>query len=229
MHDREASAEVLAVLAHGLRNPLSVLVGYAELLRMRDDSTSRLEAIERIVEAADEVAFAADDVLALLALELDAVELSAEPVSLGEMTRVGVERAARRAPGFRFVPASAFEHWPVVRGDVAELPRVLADVLVAACSVPAAPGHVDLAARASKSVAEVHVVAPAGEGAAVGVERMFERAARSPANGDVRASGLELHMARRYLDLHGGGLRTEPQSDGRFGLVVTLPLAPVAA
>lgn len=232
MEDRDGSAqraEVVAVLAHRLRNPLAVLVGYAELLKTRDDPATRREATERLVEAADEVSLAADDVLALLALELEGVAPVFEPVSLGEVTSAALTRAVRRAVGYRFVPESDLESWPVVRGDPTELPRVLADALVAACSFASAPGDVALSPRVTGSTAELHLAAPGPEGAATGVERMFERVARAPANDAVLASGLELYMARRYLELHGGGLRTEPRPDGRLGLVATLPLALEAA
>lgn len=46
------SEEARALLAHELRNPLAVIVGYAELLKLRDDDRTRREAAEAILEAA---------------------------------------------------------------------------------------------------------------------------------------------------------------------------------
>ena len=45
--------EAVADIAHTLRTPLTVIVGYAELLRTRDDETTRREAPLRIQEAAE--------------------------------------------------------------------------------------------------------------------------------------------------------------------------------
>ena len=56
--DRDAS-----VLAHELRTPLTVIVGYAELLRTRDDEMTRAEAPKRIVEAAERLGRALDELL----------------------------------------------------------------------------------------------------------------------------------------------------------------------
>lgn len=43
--------DVRAAVEHDLRNPLTVITGYAELLRARDDEQTRLEAADMLVEA----------------------------------------------------------------------------------------------------------------------------------------------------------------------------------
>lgn len=55
--DRDA---LRSALAHDLKTPLSVIVGYAELLRARDDETTRREAPERILEAAERLGLEID-------------------------------------------------------------------------------------------------------------------------------------------------------------------------
>ncbi|MGH3035507.1 MAG: histidine kinase dimerization/phospho-acceptor domain-containing protein [Gaiellaceae bacterium] len=56
--------EAVAEIAHRLRTPLTVIVGYAELLRMRDDETTRREAPLRIQEAAEGLLALVDETLA---------------------------------------------------------------------------------------------------------------------------------------------------------------------
>lgn len=64
--DREA---LRSALAHDLKTPLSVIVGYAELLLARDDEVTRGEAPQRILEAAER-----------LRLELDALVERLTPI-----------------------------------------------------------------------------------------------------------------------------------------------------
>jgi CheY-like chemotaxis protein len=62
--DRDA---LRSALAHDLKTPLSVIVGYAELLRARDDEATRREAPERILEAAERLRLEIDALVERLA------------------------------------------------------------------------------------------------------------------------------------------------------------------
>ena len=51
-------------IAHELRTPLSVITGYAELLALRDDDETRIEAAARISEAAARLGTLVDELAA---------------------------------------------------------------------------------------------------------------------------------------------------------------------
>ena len=63
---RRASAGDRATLAHDLKTRVSVISGYAELLRARDDEATRREAPLRILEAAERLSAEIDHLLELL-------------------------------------------------------------------------------------------------------------------------------------------------------------------
>ena len=51
-------------LAHRLRTPLAVIVGYVEILAMRDTAGENAEVLEHLREASAELAAVIDDVVA---------------------------------------------------------------------------------------------------------------------------------------------------------------------
>jgi signal transduction histidine kinase len=51
-------------LAHRLRTPLAVIVGYVEILAMRDTAGEHAEVLEHLREASAELAAVIDDVVA---------------------------------------------------------------------------------------------------------------------------------------------------------------------
>jgi len=53
--------ELLAALAHELRTPVAVIIGYAELLANRADEGTRLEAAARIKEAGERLMATLDE------------------------------------------------------------------------------------------------------------------------------------------------------------------------
>ncbi len=60
---RAIPEEVLSELAHDLRTPISVIVGYAELIERRTEEPKTREAAGNILEAADRLRSAVDRLL----------------------------------------------------------------------------------------------------------------------------------------------------------------------
>lgn len=61
--DPEQVQELVSELAHKLKTPIAVIAGYAELLAVRDDERTRLNASTQIQTAADRLMLAVDDLL----------------------------------------------------------------------------------------------------------------------------------------------------------------------
>lgn len=79
-------------LSHELRTPLSVIAGYAELLAMRDDDDTRLEAAARISEAAARLGKLVDELAERVAKQADPAGAEDEEV------RAARDRLGRRVP-----------------------------------------------------------------------------------------------------------------------------------
>ena len=57
------SDEILSTLAHDLSTPISVIVGYAELIERRSEEATTREAAGNILEAAERLRSAVDQLL----------------------------------------------------------------------------------------------------------------------------------------------------------------------
>lgn len=215
--------QAVARIAHRVRNPLAVLVGYAELLRARDDAATRHEAAARIAEAANAVAEIADDVLALLALELDAVELELDAVRLGDAVSAAAKRTAERT-GVD-VPSLAHGADILVEADGVQLERMVGNLLLAVTADAAARDHLRLAARARPPVAELRVTKPDWRASPEELTALAGGAARPNERTDgPQLTGFELYEAARLAELHGGSCSVEREGDGKPALIVRLPL-----
>ena len=214
----------VARIAHRVRNPLAVLVGYAELLRARDDEATRREAAVRIAEAAASIAEIADDMLALLALELGAVELELDAVRLGDAVAAAGERVAERT-GVE-VPSLAHGANLLVEADARQLERMVANILRAVTVDAPATGRLFLAAREEPPVAELRVTKVGWRTSPEDIEALAGGAARPIERTNcTQLTGFELYEAARLAELHGGSCGVERAPNGRPTLVVRLPLA----
>jgi signal transduction histidine kinase len=207
----------LAQLAHHLKNPLSAILGYAELLATRSDAELLREGPARIRQAARALSFALDDLLTVVALDAGLVSLELEPLPVGPAIEAALAEALELDAGRHALTASAGEALPPVRADAERLRRILADLLVHACRLAPPGSAVSLGATQEGRFVEVHVTTPGLVIPAEQLERLFDRFAT-----DV--GGLELFVARRLTELHGGTISATSGPEGSV-LRVAIPLA----
>lgn len=95
--------EFLGIAAHDLKSPLSVIRGYAEMLREHPetDEEARDAYLARIATASSRMAQLIQDLLDVNAIERGALVIRTEPVDLAEAARLVVEshQEAARAKG----------------------------------------------------------------------------------------------------------------------------------
>jgi signal transduction histidine kinase len=227
----EAGERAISHLAHELRNPMSVIFGYAELLQFRDDEATRLEASTRIVQAADHLSQVIDDLLTVFAI--DAGALHPEPVRV-DLESLLSEIAARfeaRSEQHSFSLSSLDGSWPRVSADGEQLTRVLTNLLLNACKHSPDGCNVRITVKREGGFASIAVT---DDGPGLAPEQLavvFDRfsGAAPPGHLEVRGSGLELYEVRRLVELHGGTISAESEPGRGSTFTFTLPLADEAA
>jgi len=192
----------LGAVGHGLRSPLAIISGYAELMRVRPDERTRLEASVRIQEAAEQLSVLIDETLLLLALEVNEVDLDPTAIELAPVVRAAVTEAAATHAAHALllvVDDEDVEVW----ADPVQLPRLVTRALGSVCTAVAAGTRI-----------LVRVGRHDGQGVvAAGASERLEL-------GD--APRLTLYVVRRLVELQEGSLRLDGEG-GRTTVTLALP------
>src|SRR6185295_2779395 len=228
--------DLLAMLAHELRNPLGVISNALQVIRMKGDGDgTRLRAIDAAERQVHHQAMLIDDLLEASVVLRGDVELHLEDLDLAELVRETAEGHLEsfEDAGLRLDLELQREPLPV-RGDRLRLSQALANLLDNAVKFTA-PGAT-VALRAARTPdgrrAEVRV---ADEGA--GIEReelphVFEVFTRADHSLDRSLGGLGVGLAivKGLVEMHGGEVEAHSEGPGKGAeFVFWIPLATAAA
>ncbi len=226
---REARRQMTADIAHELRTPLSVIVGYTEALQ--DGKLQGNPAIYAAMnETAQHLQHLVED-LRTLALA-DAGELSlnrrpADPLALLE--RAQATHAAQAQAAGVDLRIEAPEELPPAQMDPERIAQVLNNLVANALRYTPAGGQIVLSAEAEPAGAAVILrVRDTGSGITpADLPFVFERfyrgdKARQQEHGE---SGLGLAIARSIVESHAGSIEVESQVGVGTTFTIRLPAA----
>lgn len=217
--------EVLGVVAHDLRNPLSIIrLSTHAVMAAESPGTLVYRRLEAASRAAERMARLITDLLDIARLEAggSAIRPRLEPPHsiLDEVFEL--EAPAAQAAELRFeldVPDGLPEIW----GDRDQLIRVLINLVDNAIKFTPRGGHLELGARATGDGVEFFV-ADSGTGiSSEHLEHVFDRFHQL--NLDRRGTGLGLAIARGIVEAHGGRIWAESTLDQGSTFHFVVPLA----
>lgn len=224
----EYRERMVATVAHDLKNPVSAVLGYAEILAgdpdLSDKSRTAVAAIER---GGERLARVVDDLLALHgATDADPL-VDPGPVDLGrlaaEVVELNVPIASARGITLRVdAPAE-----PVVaRGDAGELDHLVTNLVSNAVKYTEAGGTVSVAVSA---VGDEAVLTTTDDGIGISPEdqaRVFNEFFRSadPLATAQPGTGLGLAIVLRVVHRHDGRIELESEPGTGSTFRVFLPL-----
>lgn len=224
----QSRRELVAWVSHDLRTPLSAVRAMVEALDdgvVTDEPTVRRYHAQIGTEV-DRLARLVDDLFELARIQADAITLTLERVSLGDLVSDAVASvgALAEAKGVR-VDGSVDPEQPEVEASARELTRVVHNLIDNAIRHTPPGGAVVVEVGCDGPAAVVSVADECGGVAPEDLPRVFELAyrgdaARSPGGG----AGLGLAIARGLVEAHAGDIAVVNEHDGcRF--TVRLPRA----
>ncbi|MCL6432528.1 MAG: GAF domain-containing protein [Anaerolineae bacterium] len=225
---QEEREDLLRAVSHDLRNPLSAVLGQAQLLERRLEKAG-LEAERRstqsIVAAAERMNTMIQDLVDAARAEAGQIRLECRPVDLRASALALKERLA---PGLETgrIDIEIPEDLPQVWADPGRLDRIFGNLWSNALKYSAAGTRVTVSARVEDGWVVTSVT---DRGPGISPEelpRLFERYFRGAAGRERgEGVGLGLYITRRLVEAHGGRIWVESQVGVGSTFSFSLPVA----
>ncbi|MEK6283607.1 MAG: PAS domain S-box protein [Acidobacteriota bacterium] len=223
--------EFLATLSHELRNPLNVVIGYAEILR-RSDELHKPDFVVKAAETIRRNALAQSqlvcDLLDLSRLQMGKLSLERQPVSFSTIISDAIDTVRVEATAKRIsLDVSLDSEVVVVEGDPIRLGQIAWNLLNNAIKFTPAEGHVTINLSQEGDYALL-AVADSGQGISPEfLPHVFEIFRQADASIVRRQGGMGIGLAlvRQLAELHGGQVKAESGGVGKGArFTVMIPL-----
>ena len=216
----EFKDDLLAMLAHDFKGPLTVILGYCELL-LESDTESR-EEIETVCAQTKRLVRLSEDALVLAQTQAEGFSLARTVVDLGGFVAECVDASARN--NARLLVETPDEPVPVEL-DPNRFRHVIDNLISNALKYSADAVTVRVRRVEDRGVIEVSdrgIGIPEAELNALFTR--FGRASNARSKG-ISGSGIGLYVARKIVDVHRGSIAVRSKENEGSTFTITLPLA----
>lgn len=222
-------AELVSILAHEMRTPLTSIKGYSTALLMEEADFApemQREFLQLIDAECDTLQDLIHNLLESTVIDTGRLQLEIQPVMLARLVRRVADDMARTSPKHRIV-LDFPKDLPIVDADPDRVVQVLRNLLDNAIKYSPSGGLVVVRGEALER--EV-VVSVADQGIGIApqdVNRLFEKFFRAQSGHHVVGSGLGLPIARHIVESHGGRIWAESRLHHGSTFYFTLPISEV--
>lgn len=219
--------EMLGIAAHDLRNPLSSIIGFADLIRTERESMADARGHAGIIVAAAERTLKlVSDLLESAVLDAGQIQLQQTPCDLAVLLADAITRVAARAQAKQQQIDFRAAAGAIVLADAERLDQVFENLLSNAVKFSPVKGLIEVWIELEPECVRV-AVRDYGPGLSVDdrqqLFRRFQRLSARPTGGES-STGLGLAIVKDLVELHGGTVRAESEGSGRGAtFLVELP------
>jgi len=225
-------ADFLAMLTHDIKNPLSVILGYTDLLidELSEGNVQDFpEILERLKRNALTVHSLVTNYLDLSRIEAGRVSLSKREVDVNAILRqVGQQYDAEAHLRHLQLEFALQEGLPPIIGDEIALERVFANLIYNALKYTPAAGQISVRSEVRNGMV-VAIVSDTGPGIAeTEIPRLFEHHKKLETYTQREGTGLGLCIVKALVEAHQGRVEVESTLGEGSCFSVFLPLGDVA-
>lgn len=220
-----AKDELLATVAHELRNPLTSVLGWAHILKLQlqnEEARSALAAIEGSTRMQAQLI---DDLSDVARIASGKLTLNRERLFVQEILEsvIAGSRPAAEKKGIAIIAPAPYEP-TAVEADRVRLQQVFWNLFTNALKFTPSGGTVFVEVQVRHNHVRISV-RDTGRGIKKDfLSRVFDRYAQETAGRRHQGLGLGLSIARTIIELHGGSITAASEGEGRGAVFsVTLP------
>ncbi len=217
--------DLLLAVSHDLRNPLTVIVGHAQLvqrLHARAGISDQERSLETIIAVAQRMNMMVQDLLDCARLKTGRLQCCRQPLDLSQFLRSLLGRVAVSLD-IKRVRLTVADDTPPVMADPDHLERIVVNLLSNALKYSSAGAPVELRAdsRGRDAVVEVRDEGPGFS--AEDLPHIFERFRRLGGSADRDSVGLGLYITKMLVEAQGGHIGVVSELGRGTIFSVTLP------
>jgi len=222
-------ADFQAMISHDMKNPISIIVGYTEIL-LNDygvDSACR-EMLVSIDSSARGLLHLIMNFLDLSKIEAGALRLHRVETDINEVLHQVVRYQDPLARVKRIELTESLGQVPALYVDRIQMDRVFVNLVGNAIKYTPPTGRVSVQTSTYNGTVEIRIkdtgpgIPPEQQGQLFGKYQRLSPAAQ------MEGTGLGLFIAKSMIDAHGGMVRVESAPNQGATFIVSLPVAPVS-
>lgn len=220
--------QLVSALAHDIKNPLGIIVGYAEAvasrLEARKDSEENLDALQRIQDNAQRIVKLVTGFLDASKAEAGKIEVALQPVQLNLLIReVGQQQMGDLRMKNLALSVDLDDRLPEIMGDEAQLDRVLWNLVGNAIKFTPMEGNITVTSRLEDdhvcvSVKDTGLGVPQDE-----LPLLFSEFRRLKGTAKIEGTGLGLFIVKTVVEAHGGTVGVESREGEGTTFSIRLP------
>ncbi len=204
--------EYLGTVVHDLRNPLTAIMGYTEMLvadinQDRNEKKDLLKSLDRVLTISRHMSFFISQLLDIATIESGKVHLERKRVSIArivhENSPIHYRRAEQKNISLKIEPLN---HLPHVLADYLKIEAVIDNLITNAIKYTYSGGSIRVYGEALETEIIIHVE-DTGQGLTADdlkkVFTTFTKLSAKPTAGET-STGLGLAIVKKIVEIHGG-------------------------
>jgi hypothetical protein len=218
--------DVLAIVAHDLRNPVHTILGAAGVVEVTPAAEARERHVQMIQRAAHRMERLISDLVDVASIENGTLRLRTAPVDLTALASDVLELIEGQArEGKIDINLEIDPGIPVINGDYDRLMQTLSNLLGNAIKFTPEGGNVRLRLTLSGDEVLVSVIDTGIGISAADLPHVFDRFWRAR-DTTSRGAGLGLSIAHGIIEAHGGRMWAESELGVGTTMMFSLPVTP---